>query len=266
MAETGAQTDDFSKIDAEFPDNDPDEVDKLMEMYVEEESVFAPASAGATTRSKSDLSTVSVTLRQETVLKAPVMEGINYEDPGCVDDTEAIEKYAKEHKEFFALYFPESSQSGQMKEYVLAAFYDQIEEIKERGEVDYRKLFESLDLRNEKMKNHNNRTKKLEEIGPVASYDRYFESKFNYVIFSLGKNYKMMMAPTDLMLELDSKTNHLYCRTENQTAYEVFRDHNYKILGKVIHEENIKTCGLVTFKGPQSGEEFVFEVNDNPRG
>ena len=114
------------------------------------------------------------------------------------------------------------------------------------------------------MRSHKARGEKLKALGSFHAHDPYYKEKFKKVLENLAVNHDLALAPDSMSLEVDPETMHLYIQAKGQNYYELFRDFNYQILGKVMHEEHVHTGGYVTFKGPNICDEFVFEIKKDP--
>ena len=114
------------------------------------------------------------------------------------------------------------------------------------------------------MKSHLARAIMLKTIEPRSSYDSEYKEKFKEALANLAGSHRLNLAEDAITINVDPKTNHFYIKAQKQNFYELFRDSQYQNLGRALSKVCLHTCGYVTFKGPSTGDEFVFQVSKNP--
>ena len=261
---------DLERVNQMFPKNSIEEVDKYMEMYHEEPTYSDDKENHDDSEQYSEEESVSntrVDIESPKELASfgivPKMPGVNEEDPYMADLDEFIEEYTSKNKEFFSLAFPYLNQAYQVANYTYAAYFMQAEDIRING-LDRVRLFEKIDEYHEMMKSHQARVLKLEAIGPYPSYDAGYKEKFEEALDNLAGRRSLNLSEDSITINVDPKTNHLYIKAKQQNFYELFRDSQYQNLGKAMFKTCLHSCGYVTFKGPNNGDEFVFQVSKNP--
>ena len=256
---------DLARVNERFSGNPIREVNRLMEEYPEEADYYNGDEKGhqeeesdegynPDTESPAELASFGI---------APVMNGVNEEDPYMADLEEFIEDYTIKNKEFFNLAFPDLNQTDQVVKYAYAAYFMQAEDIRTKG-VDRVRLFEKIDEYHEVMRNHLARATKLKAIGAYSSHDIGYKEKFQKALGYLAGHRNLNIAPDSITINVDPQMNHLYIKAEEQSFYELFRDYQYQNLGKAMTKACLHSCGYVTFKGPNNGDEFVFQISKNP--
>jgi hypothetical protein len=114
------------------------------------------------------------------------------------------------------------------------------------------------------MKNHIARVATLKAMPTRSSYDLGYKEKFKEALNNLAGCRQLNIAEDSITINVDPKTNHFYIKAKKQNFYELFRDSQYQNLGKALSKVFLHTCGYVTFKGPNNGDEFVFQISKNP--
>ncbi len=253
---------DLAAINAMFPRNSVEEVNRIMEMHQEEPEYYSDDEYEEESK---DFSKTDIDSPQELASHGfvPKMEGVNEEDPYMANLDEFIDDYTLRNEEFFKIAFPCLSQTYQVTNYTYAAYFLQAEDIRTKG-VDRSRLFEKLDEYHEMMRSHLARAAKLEAIKPYSSYDLGYKEKFGAALNNLAGSRHLNIAEDSLTINVDPQTNHFYIKAKEQNFYELFRDSQYQNLGRALSKVCLHTCGYVTFKGPNNGDEFVFQVSENP--